>query len=96
MKRLTRTKSYQDDLDDIQTFIAKDNPAAALDLWFLIDDQVERLSDSKFPRRSGRVPGTMELVAHENYIVIFEEDLITVTVLNVVHARQQWPSREKS
>lgn len=94
MKRLTRTKSYQNDLDDIQAFVAKDNPAAALELWFLIDDQVEKLADPKFPRRPGRVAGTMELVAHENYIVILEEDLTTVTVLNVVHARQQWPSRE--
>jgi plasmid stabilization system protein ParE len=96
MKQVIRTESYRDDLDDIEAFIAKDNPSAALEMWFLIDDQVEKLADSKFPRRPGRVPGTMELVAHENYIVILEEDLLTVTVLNVVNARQQWPMREKS
>jgi plasmid stabilization system protein ParE len=95
LKRVIRTKTYQDDLDDIQSFIAKDNFAAALDTWFLIDDQVEKLSDPKFPRRVGRVTGTFELVAHENYIVIFEEDSDSVTVLNVVHVRQQWPSKEK-
>ncbi len=93
MKRVERTSSYRDDLDAIEDFIAQDNPAAALDMWFLIDDQVERLADPKFPRRPGRVPGTMELVAHENYIVILQEDLHTVTVLNVVHARQQWPAK---
>lgn len=96
MKQVIRTESYRDDLDDIEAFIAKDNPSAALEMWFLIDDQAEKLADSKFPRRPGRVPGTMELVAHENYIVILEEDLLTVTVLNVVNARQQWPMREKS
>ncbi len=93
MKRVERTSSYRDDLDAIEAFIAKDDPVAALDMWFLIDDQVEKLADPKFPRRPGRVPGTMELVAHENYIVILQEDLHTVTVLNVVHARQQWPAK---
>jgi plasmid stabilization system protein ParE len=91
MKQVVRTSSYRDDLDEIEAFIAKDNTAAALDMWFLIDDQVEKLSDAKFPRRPGRVPGTMELVAHENYVVILEEDSECVTVLNVVHARQRWP-----
>lgn len=95
MKRVERTSSYRDDLDAIEAFIAQDDPVAALDMWFLIDDQVEKLADPKFPRRPGRVPGTMELVAHENYIVILQEDLHTVTVLNVVHARQQWPKRGK-
>lgn len=93
MKRVERTSSYRDDLDAIEDFIAQDNPAAALDMWFLIDDQVEKLADPKFPRRPGRVPGTMELVAHENYIVILQEDSECVTALNVVHARQQWPAK---
>jgi hypothetical protein len=30
-------------------------------------------------------------VAHENFIVILIEDADTVTAINVVHARQQWP-----
>jgi plasmid stabilization system protein ParE len=86
-----RTQSYRDDLDDIETYIAQDNPRAAADLWLDIDEQVDRLADPKFPRRPGRVAGTAELVAHPNYIVILEEDATTVTVLNVVHARQQYP-----
>jgi plasmid stabilization system protein ParE len=40
---------------------------------------------------AGRVPGTHELVAHENYVVILIEDETTVTVLNVVHVRRQFP-----
>jgi toxin ParE1/3/4 len=91
MKVVDRTESYREDLDAIEAFIAKDNPSAALDMWFHIDDQVEKLADSKFPRRMGKVAGTMELVAHENYIVIFEEDHERVTVLNVVHARKKYP-----
>jgi hypothetical protein len=38
------------------------------------------------------VPGTLELVAHENYIVILIEDATAVTAINIVHARQRWPT----
>jgi plasmid stabilization system protein ParE len=60
-------------------------------MWLFIDDQVNKFADPKFPRRPGRVVGTFELVAHENYIVILEEDARTVTALNVVHARKKYP-----
>jgi len=91
MKRVVRTQSYQDDLEKVEARIAEDNPAAGVDMWFHIDDQVSQLSDPNFPRKPGRVKDTFELVAHANNIVIFEEDAKTVTVLNVAHARQQWP-----
>ena len=92
MKRVVRTQSYQDDLENVEARIAQDNPAAGVETWFHIDDQVSQLADPNFPRKPGRVKGTFELVAHANYIVILQEDATTVTVLNVVHARQQWPS----
>ena len=72
-------------------FVAKDKPGAAAKLRLAIDDQVSNLADPNFPRRKGRVPGTRELVAHENYIVILIEDDATVEVINVVHSRQQYP-----
>jgi len=91
MKQVVRTESYLADLDAIEAYIARDNPAAAVDMWLHIDDQVAKLADPKFPRRRGRVAGTKELVAHENYIVILVENTTTVTALNVVHARRQFP-----
>lgn len=91
MKRVLRRRSYLNDLRSIRAWIAKDSPAAAAAMWSLIDEQVAKLADSKFPRRRGRVAGTKELVAHENYIVVFMEDEITVTVLNVMHVRQKFP-----
>lgn len=93
MKRVIRTTPYTVNLDAIADEVAKDNPEAALNLWFHIDDQVGNLADPNFPRRRGRVKGTSELVAHPNYIVILEEDAATVTVLNVVHSRRQWPPK---
>lgn len=93
MKRVIRTTPYTVNLDAIVDEVAQDNPEAALNLWFHIDDQVGNLADPNFPRRRGRVKGSSELVAHPNYIVILEEDEATVTVLNVVHSRRQWPPK---
>ena len=91
MKKVVRTQTYLEDLDAIEAYIAPDNPGAAVEMWFHIDDQVEKLADSKFPRRRGRIAGTKELVAHENYVAILIEDAATVTALNVVHARRKFP-----
>ena len=93
MKRVIRTTPYTVNLDAIVDEVAQDNPEAALNLWFHIDDQVGNLADPNFPRRRGRVKGSSELVAHPNNIVILEEDEATVTVLNVVHSRRQWPPK---
>lgn len=90
-KRVERTVSYRDDLNAVEAYIASDNPRAAREMWLLIDEQVDQLADPNFPRRKGRVPGTLELVAHENYIVILIENATTITAINVVHARQRWP-----
>ncbi|AOY94607.1 stab protein [Cupriavidus sp. USMAA2-4] len=91
MKVVLRTQSYRDDLDEIEAYIAQGNPRAGATLWPHIDDQVARLADALFPRRPGRVAGTRELVAHENYLVILEENEMTVTALAVLHARQRYP-----
>ena len=91
MKKVVRLTSYRQSLRDLSAQVAKDNPMAAARLRINIDDQVSQLSDPNFPRKIGRVKGTFELVAHQNYIVILEESAKTVTVLLVVHARQQWP-----
>ena len=91
MKRVKRRQSYRDDLVALTAFAAKDKPGAAAKLRLAIDDQVSNLADPNFPTRTGRVPGTRELVAHENYIVILIEDDATVEVINVLHSRQQYP-----
>jgi toxin ParE1/3/4 len=94
--RVIRRPEYRDDLDAIEAWIAKDNPGAATDLWLLIDGQVDQLADPNFPRRSSsRVTGAHELVAHENYIVYFDQNEAncTVTVRAVVHVARQFPVR---
>ncbi len=92
--QVIRRPEYRDALDAIEAWVAKDNPLAAVDLWLLIDSQVDHLSDTNFPRRaSERVAGAYELVAHENYIVYFDqdEDRCLVIVRAVVHVARQFP-----
>lgn len=91
MKQVIRLQSYRQSLRKLAAIVAKDNPRAAAILRINIDDQVTQLADPNFPRKIGRIKGTFELVAHPNYIVILEENAKTVTVLLVVHTRQQWP-----
>lgn len=93
--RVIRRPEYREDLDTIEAWIAQDNAAAALDMWLLIDEQVDRLADPNFPRRaSTRVAAAYELVAHENYIVYFDQDEgdCTVTVRAVVHVARRFPA----
>jgi toxin ParE1/3/4 len=91
MKQVVRTQTYHNDLDAIEAYIARDNPHAGASMWLHIDDQVEQLTDPVFTGRPGSVDGTLELVAHPNYIVILEVDATTITALNVVHARKKYP-----
>jgi len=89
--KVLRKPQYLESLQAIEDHVARDNPNAAIDLWLSIDDQVSQLSDPNFPRRRSRVTGTLELVAHPNYVVILEQTLDTVTVLDVLHAAKKYP-----
>ena len=94
--RIVRQPEYREDQDAIEAWIARDNPSAAVDRWLLIDQQVDQLADPIFPRRpSTRVPGAHELVAHENYIMYFDqrESDCTVTVRAVVYVAREVPGR---
>jgi toxin ParE1/3/4 len=85
---------YRDGLDVIEAWIAQDNASAAVAMWLLIDDQVEQLADPNCPRRpSTRVAGVYELVAHEKYVVYFDQDesTCTITVLAAAHVARQFP-----
>ncbi len=86
-----RTARYRVSLDAIEAYIAQDNPLAATDMWLLIDEQVQNLADPNFPRRLGRVAGTLELVAHENYVVVLQQLGDTVTALDVLNVARQYP-----
>jgi len=79
------------DLLAIVDYISDDNPDAAQALKDEIEAKTSGLPDNPQLYRVGRVDGTREMVVRPNYIVIYAEDAITVTILRVLHAAQQWP-----
>lgn len=77
---------------DIWDFIATDNPHAAARMDELFSDAANRLIQHPRLGRTGKVPGTRELVAHEHYILVYEIDADnTVWVLALVHTVRLWP-----
>jgi len=89
--RLVWTRPAQQDRRAIREYIAADNPAAALDLDELLSERAARLVDHPGLGRPGRVAGTRELVAHRNYILIYDVAGDLVRVLRVLHAARRWP-----
>ncbi len=79
------------DLLAIVDYISDDNPDAAQALKDEIEAKTSRIPDNPQIYRVGRVDGTREMVVRPDYIVIYAEDDIAVTILRVLHAAQQWP-----
>ena len=79
------------DLLAIVDYISDDNPDAAQTLKDEIEAKTSSLTVNPQLYRVGRVNGTREMVVRPNYIVIYAEDAIAVTILRVLHAAQQWP-----
>lgn len=79
------------DLLAIIDYISDDNPDAALALMDEIQGKVAQLPAHPKRCRPGRVEGTRELVVRPNYIVVYTETPMVVTVLPVLHAAQMWP-----
>lgn len=91
--RLAWTPEALDDRRTIYAYIEADNPGAALDLDELLSEKAARLVDHPGLGRPGRVVGTRELVAHRNYILIYDVVGEMVRVLRVLHAARMWPPR---
>jgi toxin ParE1/3/4 len=78
----------------IVRFIAEESPTAARRMNGLIETSVLPLAEHPYLFRAGRVPGTREVVAHPNYVVVYRVTATAVLVLRVLHARQQYPKRD--
>lgn len=82
------------DLDDVEAYIARDNPVAAAELVLKIVRAVSLLREQQGLGRAGRVSGTKELVVPGTpYIVPYRVKDGTIEVLRVYHAARRWPHR---
>lgn len=75
--------------------IAQDSQANADKMVSIIEDNVMPLAAHPNIGRVGVKRGTRELVAHENYLVIYRVLLSNVEILRVKHTAQQWPKMSK-
>lgn len=82
------------DREAIYDYIEADKPTAALALDELFEKKAGHLIDHPGLGRIGRVAGTRELVAHQNYILIYDVTDNLVRILRVLHAARQWPPQD--
>lgn len=87
-------ESARNDLRQIVTHIAQENPPAARRMKIRLEAVVLPLSEHPYLyRQSDRVPGLREVVAHPNYVVLYRVAADRIEVVNVVHARRQFPDQ---
>ncbi len=94
--QLKWTDLAQEDLDQIETYIARENSAlVAIDVISKVINSAEIiLPEHPNAGRMGRVNGTRELVIEGlPYIMVYRvvATLRQVQILRVLHNAQQWP-----
>ena len=90
MRVIWTPEALQDRLD-IWDHIAVENLQAAAQLDKRFSQAVSPLMDHPRIGRPGMVPGTLELIPHEHYRLVYEIDGDTVWILALVHTSRQWP-----
>ncbi len=86
------TKGASCNLDEIEEYIAKDNPGAAARTVLTIVRSVEQLIDQPAMGRVGRIDGTRELVIPGlPYIVPYRVKKQNIEVLRFFHTSRRWP-----
>jgi len=83
-----------DDLREIHTFIAQDNPQAARRVIARIREEVDVLTTQPQLGRPGRLPGSREFVVQQYpYIVAYRIQHNEIQLLLVVHTSRRWPTQ---
>lgn len=85
------TDEAKTDLYALIAFIAEDNPYAAEQLLHRIEESIIPAAEHPYLFRPGRILGTREVVAHPNYILVYQVMIDHISVLNVIHSRQEYP-----
>lgn len=87
------TRKALENLDAIAAYIAQDNPVRAGSFIGEIKKKTELLAQFPALGRPGRVPGTRELVVHENYVLPYRVKDGMVQIIRVHHVARLWPQR---
>ena len=89
--RVVWTPEAERDRAAIWDHIAADDPRAARRMDRRFGEAADRLATHPRLGRTGKVPGTRELLPHESYRLVYEIAGETVWILAIVHTARQWP-----
>lgn len=90
--RVEFSEAACEDLLEIITYIAQENPVAAYEVDAEIHRQVGMLSSQPDIGRPGRIDGTRELVvAGLPYVAPYQIQSHAVKILRILHTSRQWP-----
>ena len=84
------TEALQD-REDIWNYFAQDNPIAAAEIDELFSTATSLLSEQPRLGKAGKIHGTREPIAHENYRLVYEIYNDTVWILTLIHTSRHWP-----
>ncbi len=90
------TRKALENLEQVAAYIAPDNPTRATSFIGEIKEKTELLASFPALGRPGRVPGTRELVVHDNYVVPYRVKDETVQIIRVQHVARLWPKQFSS
>ena len=89
MKQVLFREAARDDLTNIHDYIAADNPDAARRVIQAIGASIAKLETFNQLGRTGREPGTFELVISKlPYIVVYEITEDAVEIIAIFHTSQ--------
>lgn len=81
-----------DDVADVMTYLADENPRAADALLACVLDVVEQtLVAQPYVGRPGRVDGTREAVVSPSYILVYRVAADRIEILAFRHTARRWP-----
>lgn len=90
--RLRWTEGASGNLDQVEHYIAQDNPSAAVAAVQRIIDAAEMLADYPGIGKRGRECGTRELVvAGLPFIIIYAAHQNELVIIRVLHASMKYP-----
>lgn len=92
--RIYWNQSAYDDALNIADYIDIENPIAALAICEEIHNQIAMLADYPNMGRTGRVPGTRELVINRTaYIAVYLVSEQSINIIRILHGARMWPRK---
>lgn len=89
------TEEAKKRLEDIEVYIARENPKAAQKIILtIVRKTANQLSDYPASGKPGRLSGTRELfISGSPYVVVYTVQHNIVTILTVFHTAQDFPQK---